>query len=78
MLALDNGVPPKTNTTVLTLTVNRNLHDPKFSQFLFEVTIEENQPVGVPVLTLNGSDADNTVRYLFTTNKAELIKTTFL
>ncbi|XP_041363172.1 uncharacterized protein LOC121378881 isoform X2 [Gigantopelta aegis] len=60
ILALDNGVPPKTNTTVVTLTVNRNLHAPEFNQFLFEVTIDENQPVGVPFLTLNGSDADTT------------------
>ncbi|XP_046583162.1 protocadherin Fat 1-like [Haliotis rubra] len=68
IVASDNGVPPKTNTTVVSIIINRNLNTPTFSQLLFTTEIDETTEVGTAVLSISATDQDsvapyNTVQY---------------
>ncbi|XP_044136925.1 protocadherin gamma-B5-like isoform X20 [Bufo gargarizans] len=59
LTALDGGQPPNTGTAVIKI----NVHDvndnfPKFSKDTFELSLNENVPVGFLVLQLNAVDKD--------------------
>ncbi|XP_048248833.1 cadherin EGF LAG seven-pass G-type receptor 2-like [Haliotis rufescens] len=61
VVASDNGVPPKTNTTVVSIIINRNLNTPTFSQLLFTTEIDETTEVGTAVLRISATDQDSVV-----------------
>ncbi|KAJ8318063.1 hypothetical protein KUTeg_003154 [Tegillarca granosa] len=66
--AYDNGIPAKSNTSVVTLTVNRNLNSPRFTQTSWGANVPDNQPLGETIITVTATDADtvnpyNVVRY---------------
>ncbi|XP_056373094.1 protocadherin gamma-B4-like isoform X30 [Hyla sarda] len=57
--ALDGGQPPNTGTAVIKIKVHDvNDNFPKFSRNTFEVSLNENVPVGFLVLQLNATDED--------------------
>uniref|UniRef100_UPI00398EC22D protocadherin Fat 1a isoform X5 n=1 Tax=Pristiophorus japonicus TaxID=55135 RepID=UPI00398EC22D len=58
--ALDNGVPPRFNTTTVNIDVaDVNDNPPMFSQANYSVIIQENKPVGSSVLQLQVIDKDS-------------------
>ncbi|XP_046564129.1 protocadherin Fat 1-like, partial [Haliotis rubra] len=63
IVASDNGVPPKTNTTVVSIIINRNLNTPTFSQLLFTTEIDETTEVGTAVLSISATDQDSVPPY---------------
>ncbi|KAJ8316549.1 hypothetical protein KUTeg_005900 [Tegillarca granosa] len=52
--AYDNGIPAKSNTSVVTLTVNR----PRFTQTSWGANVPDNQPLGETIITVTATDAD--------------------
>lgn len=64
----DGGIPSLYNTAMLTVTVNRNLFNPQFSEQNYAVTIYEDQILGETIVQVTATDADirsphNQVRY---------------
>ncbi|XP_072352995.1 protocadherin Fat 1a isoform X3 [Scyliorhinus torazame] len=58
--ALDNGVPPRSNTTTVNIDVaDVNDNPPMFSQANYSVIIQENKPIGASVLQLQVIDRDS-------------------
>ncbi|RUS85645.1 hypothetical protein EGW08_006591, partial [Elysia chlorotica] len=71
VLAQDGGNPSKSDTTVVVVTVTRNLFSPSFSPVNYQSTITENQAIGDPFRTVTCSDNDlaapnNQVEYTLT------------
>ncbi|XP_069812534.1 protocadherin gamma-B1-like [Dendropsophus ebraccatus] len=59
LTALDGGQPPNTGTAFIKIKVHDvNDNFPKFSKDTFEVSVNENVPVGFLVLQLNAVDED--------------------
>ncbi|RUS82555.1 hypothetical protein EGW08_009685 [Elysia chlorotica] len=59
VLVEDGGVPRRSQLTVITINVNRNLNRPRFTQFDYTFETFENDPVGTAVGTpLLGADDD--------------------
>ncbi|XP_046579033.1 protocadherin Fat 4-like [Haliotis rubra] len=57
--AYDNGLPiPRSNTTVVTVTIRRNLNAPVISPTLYEKVIPDTTPLGTVVTTIGATDAD--------------------
>ncbi|XP_035281502.1 cadherin EGF LAG seven-pass G-type receptor 1-like isoform X1 [Anguilla anguilla] len=57
--ATDNGTPPRSATTYLTVTVSdTNDHGPVFEQTEYRVNIRENVEVGFEVMTIRATDGD--------------------
>ena len=54
----DGGDPPCVQTAVVTVTVRRNLNDPELENSEWEVEILEIHSLDVPVVQLEGEDAD--------------------
>ena len=59
--AQDGGSPRLSSTTLLTITVQRNLAAPVFTQNSYTTTIPETQAPGSNILTLQATDSDLTV-----------------
>ena len=58
----DSGVPPCTAVKLLHITVNRNLHNPRFQQEAYTASILEVHDVDEPVAQVQGDDDDTRVR----------------
>ncbi|XP_026212875.1 protocadherin alpha-8-like isoform X3 [Anabas testudineus] len=76
--ATDEGTPPLTNTTVITVNVaDVNDNSPHFSESMVNVYVRENSKVGIIVKTLSASDADvgenGLVRYSFVDNNSNSV-----
>ncbi|XP_035826841.1 protocadherin Fat 4, partial [Aplysia californica] len=57
--AFDNGQPvPRTNTTVLVVSILRNLNRPLIAPLLYQETIPDSTPLGTNITTIFASDAD--------------------
>ena len=61
MKAADGGTPPRTSTTVVDITVIRNLNEPVFAQNNMRVSINDNLPAGSSIAQLSATDADDEV-----------------
>ena len=59
--ASDNGVPPKSNTNLVTVQVDRNLQAPSFQVTTYRKTIKEIFPVGDVLLNVTATDVDSQV-----------------
>ncbi len=57
----DQGTPPLTDTTVVTVNVDRNLNAPRLAQSEWIATILETQDLGVGFIQVEASDADQRV-----------------
>jgi hypothetical protein len=62
VLASDGGMPSKTDTTVVTVDVDRNLFAPKMTQGEWVANILETQDLGVPFALVEAVDEDQKVR----------------
>ncbi|XP_074647696.1 cadherin EGF LAG seven-pass G-type receptor 2-like [Tubulanus polymorphus] len=60
--AYDNGQPSLTNTTTVSVTINRNFRDPYWTQSVYNITIPDTQAAGIPFLPLLAKD-DDRVRF---------------
>ena len=58
---MDGGSPALSDTVVLEVTVNRNLHVPSMRQAEVATTIQETQPLGDSFLRLEAADQDEKV-----------------
>ncbi|KAK0048619.1 protocadherin Fat 4, partial [Biomphalaria pfeifferi] len=68
--AFDNGVPPKTSTTVCAISINKNLNTPQWTNTQYTYTVNEEQGLYVPIGQLAATDGDfqapyNTVTYFY-------------
>ncbi len=61
--ASDGGTPPKTDTAVVTVNVQRNLKLPNFSPNSYEARILETQDLGVPFVQVKAKDDDQKPPY---------------
>lgn len=67
--AADGDSPPKTDSTVVMVTVDRNLYAPTFTrpsvdqQLQDTINIKETESFQNVLYTLNGQDSDNMVSY---------------
>ncbi|GFN78435.1 protocadherin fat 4, partial [Plakobranchus ocellatus] len=67
--AFDNGGPvPRSNTTVLRVSILRNLNRPLINPLLYTTVIPDTTPLGSTVVKVNATDADsgppqNTIRF---------------
>ena len=61
VLASDGGTPPRTDTTVVLVNVQRNLRKPEFDPREYTAQIMETQSVGVPFVQVRGRDRDQKV-----------------
>lgn len=59
---MDGGNPRLSSTTVVAVTVRRNLAAPVFRQARYDTTIPETQTPGSLVLTIQADDSDISVR----------------
>ncbi|XP_072120761.1 protocadherin Fat 4-like [Mobula birostris] len=60
LLAEDGGVPAKSGTAQVTVTVNdANDNSPVFSQSVYKVNLLESAPIGTLIITLNATDLDD-------------------
>ena len=55
---LDDGNPEKVATAAVTIPVTRNVNAPKFSNSNYENTVNENIDVGLSILKVSATDAD--------------------
>ena len=62
ILAEDGGTPPLSDTTVVTVKVDRNLNAPETARSEWVVSVREMQALGVPFVQVQGSDQDQRVR----------------
>ncbi|XP_063354035.1 protocadherin alpha-3-like isoform X33 [Pelmatolapia mariae] len=59
LTAVDGGTPPKSGTSQLVINVlDNNDNIPIFSESLYKTKIPENIPLGLNVITVNATDAD--------------------
>ena len=64
MQALDSGIPPLSDVSTVTITVNRNLNAPKFKQTEYSAIILETINLGDVIARVEADDADRTVSYV--------------
>ena len=57
----DAGVPPCSKTTVATVNVRRNLHDPRFKREEWTETILETWALTKSIVTVKAEDDDDKV-----------------
>ena len=62
MLAVDGGTPARSSSTLLSISVLRNLHTPTMSVEAEELVIPETLPAGALVTTVQAQDDDSAVR----------------
>nr|XP_046151224.1 protocadherin alpha-7-like isoform X4 [Oncorhynchus gorbuscha] len=59
LTAIDGGNPPRSGTINVTVTIlDTNDNRPICGKDIYTVTIQENAPIGTPVLTINATDTD--------------------
>nr|XP_029517694.1 protocadherin alpha-7-like isoform X2 [Oncorhynchus nerka] len=59
LTAIDGGNPPRSGTINVTVTIlDTNDNRPICGKDIYTVTIQENAPIGTPVLTINATDKD--------------------
>lgn len=63
VLAQDGGTPNRTDTTIVTVNVNRNNYAPRFDVTNFQQTLLETQALAVPFTRATGADNDSKVQY---------------
>ncbi|KAI8794949.1 protocadherin Fat 4, partial [Biomphalaria glabrata] len=68
--AFDNGVPPKSSTTVCAISINKNLNTPQWTTTQYTYNVNEEQGLYVPIGQLAATDGDsqapyNTVTYFY-------------
>ena len=68
VLAFDNGVPTRSNSTTVSITVDRNQNSPFFQPTQYSATIPDNSPLGAEIVQVTALDSDtvapyNTVKY---------------
>ena len=63
VVARDGGTPPRTDTTVATVNVNRNLNKPRFEPSRYQATILETTTIGEVVATVSADDQDRRVLF---------------
>ena len=58
----DNGQPtPRFNTTLLTVTILRNLAPPVFNPVLYSAAVQDTTPLGTVITTVTATDTDTSV-----------------
>ena len=57
----DGGTPPRTDITVVSVKVNRNLEKPVFDPVSYSLRTQETLPLGSVVATVSAKDADRRV-----------------
>ena len=60
-MASDGGTPPRTDTTVARVNVNRNLNKPRFEPAQYQAKILETLTIGEVVTTVTAKDRDRRV-----------------
>ena len=58
---MDGGTPPRSASALVDITVTRNLRDPEFRQDTVRVSIPDNSPPGVAVISVEATDSDRRV-----------------
>lgn len=61
IVAQDGGSPPRTATTVASITVQRNIKSPVFEELSYNETILETRQLGLPILQVKATDNDTRV-----------------
>ena len=61
MVAADGGQPPKEATATALISIERNLHSPRFEPQRVDVSILETHPLGVPIADVDAVDRDTKV-----------------
>lgn len=62
MRVRDNGAPtPRSNTTLLTVTILRNLANPVFNPTIYNVAILDTTLLGIIITRVNATDSDTRV-----------------
>ena len=61
MVAVDRGVPPKTSTATVEVTVQRNLNEPRFTSGNSRLSIPEILPAGSTITRVEATDTDSAV-----------------
>ena len=64
MRAKDGGSPPRTDTTVVQVDVDRNLNKPQFDPQTYAARVLETLPLGSVVATVVAKDSDLRVSYI--------------
>ncbi len=59
--AADGGIPSKSDTTTVRITVNRNLFAPRFDPINYNITIFETQALGLSIFQVTAIDTDSKV-----------------
>ncbi|XP_072291831.1 protocadherin-18b isoform X2 [Eucyclogobius newberryi] len=82
LTASDNGVPPKSGSTLLKISISdSNDNSPAFDEQAYVVTLLENSPVGTLILDLNATDPDEgtngKIVYSFSSHVSPKILETF-
>ncbi|TSK45904.1 Protocadherin alpha-7 [Bagarius yarrelli] len=82
LTAIDGGTPTRSGSITISVNVlDENDNRPKFSQELYTVTIQENAPVGAPVLKVNATDLDEglngNITFSFVKNLDKKVYNTF-
>ena len=72
--ASDKGVPEKTATTLIYISVQRDLKAPEFESLPYRVTVPETTTVGKSVFKLRGRDDDKMVSYSLTSHWMPIIQ----
>ena len=67
--AFDNGIPSRSNSTIVVVTVDRNQNSPVFQPRQYTANVADNGNLGAEVVQVTATDADtvapyNTVRYI--------------
>lgn len=62
--AYDNGIPSKSNTSLVEITINRNLNAPIFVQTQLSANLPDNNALGQTLITVTANDADTAVGLL--------------
>ncbi|XP_070184029.1 cadherin EGF LAG seven-pass G-type receptor 2-like [Littorina saxatilis] len=58
LFVVDGGTPAQRDTSVLIITVQRNLHAPFFNPTNYRFTIQQDQPIGVSIGQVSATDLD--------------------
>lgn len=60
-MAEDGGSPPRSATATAIINILRNLNAPVFNPKSYTATIDETRQVGVDIVTVTATDADQIV-----------------
>ncbi|XP_041707867.1 protocadherin-18 isoform X3 [Coregonus clupeaformis] len=82
LTASDNGVPPKSGSTLLKISISdSNDNSPAFDEQVYVINLLENSPLGTPLIDLNATDPDEgtngKIVYSFSSHVSPKILETF-